>query len=410
MPLRSLLFFGFAAALVAADAPSLDDRLRALESKVDALQKENAELRRALGAPALAAPHADAATTATAPADPLMPAGKETKVVIGGFTQAQAEFGGTGDARFAGANDRFYFRRARLYLLGSFAEHFEFKIEGEFGAASVTPGTGLRAQTNDTYLAWNRYPEAAVRVSQLKPAFAAELLAIEYKGPLIERSLGAERVGDGRQPGMEVAGDFFAHRAGYQVFVGNGSGANSSANDNNKFLQTARVYASAFDAKDCGRLTLGADALHSTDAALSKLGPGFDAVPGGAADNLFTGTRDGWGVDAAWHCGLLDVSSELLRMRYRPTNQIPNKSFGAESWQLTAAYFLVPNQLQAAVRREHFDPNTSRGGDATNNWLVGLDYYLKGEDLKLMVDYLFGRAAGLPDTHGRLLTRFQIVY
>ena len=96
MPLRSLLFFGFAAALVAADAPSLDDRLRALESKVDALQKENAELRRALGAPALAAPHADAATTATAPADPLMPAGKETKVVIGGFTQAQAEFGGTG--------------------------------------------------------------------------------------------------------------------------------------------------------------------------------------------------------------------------------------------------------------------------------------------------------------------------
>jgi phosphate-selective porin OprO and OprP len=403
-----MLFFLLAAALAAAEPASLDERLRALESKVDALQTENAELRRALSPPATATPAHG--TAPEAPADPLMPAGKETRVVIGGFTQAQAEFGGAGDARFAGTSDRVYFRRARLFLAGSFAEHFEFKIEGEFGAGSVTPGTGLRAQTNDTYLGWNRYPEATVRVGQLKPAFAAELLAIEYKGPLIERSLGAERIADGRQLGAEIAGDLFGHRAGYLVFVGNGSGSNSSANDNNKFLQTARVYAAAFDSKDTGRLTLGADALHSTDAALGKLGPGFDAVPGGAVDNLFTGTRSGWGLDATWHCGLLDLSSELLRMRYRPANRIPNQSFTAESWQLTAAYFLLPNQLQAAVRREHFDPNTARGGDATNNWLLGLDYYLKGEDLKLMVDYLLGRAPGLSNAHGRLLTRFQIVY
>ena len=62
------------------------------------------------------------------------------------------------------------------------------------------------------------------------------------------------------------------------------------------------------------------------------------------------------------------------------------------------------------MRREHFDPNRSRRGDGTDNWLVGLDYYFKGEDIRFIADYLFGRSAGLPDNHGRLLTRFQIVY
>ena len=400
------------AAARAAEPASFEERLRALESKVDALQQENAALRRQLGAPEVRsapAPSHPAAEPA-APAVVPVPFGQETKLVIGGFTQMQAEFGGTGDARFAGAGDRIYARRARFFLSGAFAEHFEFRLEGELGANSVTPGAGLRAQANEILLGWSRYPGATVRVGQLKPAFSAELLATEYKGPLIERSLGAERLGDGRQVGVAINGDFLGQRAGYLVFAGNGSGSNSSTNDNRKFLQTARIHAVAFDSPAAGNLTLGADALHSTDTALSKPGPGFNSVPGGALDNLFTGTRDGWGFDAAWHAGPFDLSTELLRVRYRPVNAIPARSFDAASWEVTAAYYLVPHKFQAALRREHFDPNTARAGESTENWLAGLTYYLKGEDLRLMVDYLFGRAAGLPTDQGRLLTRFQIVY
>ena len=63
-----------------------------------------------------------------------------------------------------------------------------------------------------------------------------------------------------------------------------------------------------------------------------------------------------------------------------------------------------------AGRREHFDPNRLRRGDSTDNWLVGLDYYLKGDDIRFIAAYLFGHAAGLPDARGRLLMRFQGVY
>ena len=404
IPLLSAL-----AAAHAAEPATLEDRLRTLESKVEVLQQENTALRRQLGTPepsakSHAAPASDATTIVP------VPSGHESKLVIGGFTQMQAEFGGVGDARFTGATDRIYVRRSRLSVGGSFAEHFEFRVDGEFGAGSTLPATGIRAQANELLLGWSRYPGASVRIGQLKAAYSAELLAIEYKGPLVERSIGAERVGDSRQVGAAVNGDFLGGRVGYVVFVGNGSGSNSSANDNNKFLQTAHVYAVPVDSPAAGRLLLGASALHSNDAGIAKLGPGFDAVAGGTLDNLFAGTRDGWGLDALWHTRLAELSTELLRVRYRPLNAIPMRSFDSESWQMTASYYVVPQFVQAALRFEHFDPNTARAGDSTNNWMAGLSYYIKGDDLRLLVGYLFGHAAGLTNEPGRLLTRFQIVY
>ena len=280
----ALSLLALAPAARAADPISVEDRLRALEAKIETLSLENAALRRALTAPPR--PVADAVNEAAPPASALAhdhptsaaivvpaPSGQETRLTLGGFTQMQAEFGGLGDARFAGAGDRIYARRARLFFGGSFSEHFEFRVDGEFGASTVAPTSGIRASANEILLGWNRYPGASVRIGQLKPAFSAELLGTEYKGPLVERSLGAERLGDGRQVGVAVNGDFFGARAGYLVFVGNGTGSNTSANDNRKFLQTARVYAVPFDSPAAGKLTLGADALHSTDAALNKAIP-----------------------------------------------------------------------------------------------------------------------------------------
>jgi hypothetical protein len=39
-----------------------------------------------------------------------------------------------------------------------------------------------------------------------------------------------------------------------------------------------------------------------------------------------------------------------------------------------------------------------------------LNYYIKGEDLKVMIDYLDGSVPGSSNDGGRLLTRFQIIY
>lgn len=71
---------------------------------------------------------------------------------------------------------------------------------------------------------------------------------------------------------------------------------------------------------------------------------------------------------------------------------------------------LVPKTLQAVVRYETYDPNRVIGADDSSLWTVGLNYFIKGDDLKLCVDYLFGDPAGPLADQQRLLTRLQLVF
>ena len=410
----ALLLLAFAIPARAADPLTVEERLRALEAKVGTLELENAALRQQLAAPPAPPPAPHATENHDRPPAPapslVVPRGNETRLTISGYMQMQAEFGGTGDARYAGAADRLYMRRARLGIAGDFPGNIDFRVEGEYGAGAIGAATGLKVQANEIFINWSRYPAANIRVGQLKTAYSTELLGTEYKGAIIERSLGAERIGDGRQLAAEATGDLFHQRVSYILLVGNGNGSNSSANDNSKFLTSAHVEAVVHDSPAAGHLLVGGGVLHSTDAAVTKLGPGFDSVPGGAIDNIFAGTREGWGLDASWHLGLFDFSTEMLQMHYRPVNRLPTASFNSRSWQMTAAYFIVPAFLQVGVRRAHFDPNTSLTGNSTESWWFGLNYYVKGDYMKIMADYLVSHAPDLPNDHGRFLTRFQIVY
>lgn len=198
-----------------ASASTVEERLQMLEAGYERLLQENAALRQRLDAyapahapaaiegqqpaPALAAstpatppaavPGATVAkSTVSLPAAPsVFPGGKETKLTVGGFIQGQAEGGDAGDQRWVGVNDRFFLRRARIYLAGSFAEHFDFKIEGDFSANSLSAGTGLKATANEVFVNWNKYPLANLRFGQLKPAFGGEQLQSDTTMYTIER-------------------------------------------------------------------------------------------------------------------------------------------------------------------------------------------------------------------------------
>lgn len=409
-----------------AASPTVEERLEALEAGYAQLKAENARLRERLAAQAPdAAPVAVTAATSAAPAAPaaappvptdadrpaaIIAAGKETKLTIGGFIQGQYENGDAGDERFAGINDRFFFRRARLSVTGRFAENFDFRVEADFGANSLGASTGIRASANEIYVNWNRYPAANLRVGYLKPAFGGDQLWSDTTTHTIERPLASDRIADGRQPGFGVYGSFLGQRLGYIVTAGHGNGSGSSQNDDDRFLGAARLYGTLFDSPAAGRLVGAVNVLHSNDSASLKPGFGFDAIPGGPADGIFRGKRSGWGADAQWSLGRAYLGGELLRERFEPDNALPFRAFDAQGWQLTAAYMLVPHRLQAVLRREVFDPNLDVAGDATENWLAGLNYLVKGDDIKLMVNYLFGDAPGLPDDSGRLLARVQLVY
>ena len=195
----------------AAAAATIEERLEALEAGYAQLKEENARLRDLLAAKtapqaqAAGAPPADAPQPAATPR--VVAKGNERKLEISGFIQGQYEAGDAGDARFAGINDRFFFRRARLMVAGDFAEHFDFRLEADFGANSLGASTGVRASANEIYVNWNRYPAANVRVGYLKPAFGGDQLWSDTTFDTIERPLASDRIAD-------VFQTFLAGRAG----------------------------------------------------------------------------------------------------------------------------------------------------------------------------------------------------
>ena len=366
---------------------SLEDRLNALEQRVQALAKENTDLKKQLG------------WKESTPPVLAQPGGKETRVTVGGFLQGQAEFGHASDTRWNGVKDRFFFRRARIYVAGSFAEDFDFKAELDLQGNTLGASTGNLARANEIFINWRKYPAANLRFGQLKPAFGAETLLSDTKMLTIERSLASERLTDGRQLAIGALGDLFGKKLSYYAVVAQGNGSNVSANDNNKFQQSARiVFTPISTAHD--KVALGVNGLWTTDTGITKSDLGL-------AGNLFTGSRSMSGLDAQWTHGPLELGAEWLHGSFRPTGGV---SFKAEGWHATAAYFLIPAKLQAVYREESFDPNTATGGNTFRTHLFGLNYYVKGDDIKFGLDYLDGHVPGSTNDGSRVISRVQVIF
>ena len=385
----------------AADAPSVDERLKKLESVVDGLQKENAELKKELG------------YDPKKPATFVKAAGKEQRMILGGFVQLQAGFGDSPDARFNGIEDQFLIRRARVNLQGSFLENFDYKLEMDLGANSLSEKTGSSAQLTDLYLNWNKFEYANIKAGQYKTHYGWEQLASDTKMLTIERSLPNDRLTDGRQIGTSVTGAVLEKRMSYAVGMFNGTSVNNSFNDNDHFMYTARVQGSAVKTewnKMPVEWNVGVNALSSKDAGVAKAGYGFDLVAGGAVDNLFTGDRNAWGLDTQVKVGPFDFQAEYIRNRFEPDNSTPANGFEADGWYVLAGYYVMPKYLQAVVKYEVFDPNIGVSNNSSDVLTFGLNYYIKGDDLKLMVNYLYGDQDGVGEGKGRLILRAQVMF
>jgi phosphate-selective porin OprO and OprP len=327
----------------------------------------------------------------------------EASLTLGGLLQVQFEDGDRGDSRFpATGEDRFYLRRARLNATGTFAEQFDFRLEFDL-AGTLGSTTGLRAQMTDGYVNWNRYAYANVRAGQLKTPFGFEQLYPDPRLLTIERSLPNDRLTLSRQLGAQLWGDLLDKRLSYAVGVFNGNGVNNSANDNGKFLWAGRLAATPWKGSGTAGWSVGENAFQSEDNALSLPDLGFDA-------NLFTGKRHGFGVDSQVETGPFSLWVEYLRVRFEPANRRPSASFDADGWYAQGGWYVVPQKLQVVLKHETFDPSRQAGGGGVSTDTAGLNYYIKGNNLKLQIDYLRTGLGGNTGTQNKVLLRLQALF
>jgi phosphate-selective porin OprO and OprP len=372
------------------DAANVEERLERLERELELLREENRALRQEFGV-----------TNAAV----VRSIGPVKELRIGGLVQAQAEFGDRGDLRWASDHDRFYLRRVRLNTLGRFAEHFDFRAELEV-TGTLGEATGLRAQLTDGWVNWNRYDAVRVKVGQFFPPHGFEKRQPPATWHTAEMSLAGDQMLLDRQIGAQLWGDGWDRRAGWAVGVFNGMNANNSFNDNDNFMVVARVEGKPFRGRLFGwdgQWGVGVSGYHSDHDRLVL--PRGLVRPG--ETNVFAGQRLGLGVDTQMRLGRLDIWAEYMRTELDPD---VGSRYDADGWYVLAGYYVLPDRLQALVKYETFDPDTSVSGNSTDTWTFGLSYAFRGYNLKLFANYLLFDVPGEDHLQQKVITRLQAAF
>jgi len=406
--------------------PSEAERIEKLERAVDLLEKRNAELQaeiNSLKKPTASVPEGKFKTKVTydgktyiekavveEKAVYVQQRGPELKLVLGGYIQVNFEDGDVSafEGRFGqtALKDRFRLRRARINLTGDFAENFDFKIEGDFGQGDGLNANRTAFSATDIFVNWHQFPEAQIKVGQWKAPYGLEQLTPDPSLIIIERSLLTGAITPDRQIGAQLWGKPFTNiwpdekdLLTYYAGIFNGNGRNVSVNDNNNFMYVGRLELMPFKGKIFGQessLKLGGDVLNSRDDKGTNISQTLNLLvntDGSLSPFVLPGAdeRTAWGVDAWLKLGPFDLIGEYLEeyVNGRTVNGVhPGfADFTTSGYYITAAYFLIPKKLQLAVRWEDLNPG-QKGNDGIHSVTGGVNYYIHGDDLKLMVNYI----------------------
>ena len=412
----------------AMEAASESDRLERLERAVEQLQKRNAELEaevRSLKQPTAAVPDGKFKTKMiqdgktyvekSVPQVEKLPIyvqqrGVELKLVLGGFVQVNFEDGAVSafEGRFGqtAIDDRFRLRRARINLTGDFAEQFDFKMEGDFGQSDGTSGNRTAFSATDVWINWHQFPAAQIKVGQYKAPFGLEQLTPDTTLLTIERTLPTGAITPDRQIGAELWGKPFTSiwpeqqdLLTYYAGIFNGNGRNITVNDNNNFMFAGRLELQPFTGKVFGQpsfLKLGGDVLNSRDEAGVNISQSSNLLvnnDGSLSPFVLPSPdeRTAWSVDAWLELGPFDLIGEYLQehVEGRTVNGVAPTfaNFTTDGFYVTGAYFLIPKKLQAVVQWQYLNPG-QKGNDGLYSILGGVNYYIRGDNLKLMVNYI----------------------
>jgi phosphate-selective porin len=419
-----------AAPSLRAQIPSESERLQKLERAVEQLQKRNAELEQEVSGlkkqSALAAEVGarmktkviydgkayveKAVVEEEKPPVYVVPRGSEFKLVLGGYIQANFEDGDVSafEGRFGmtALKDRFRLRRARINLTGDFAENFDFKIEGDFENSDGISSGRTAFEATDIFVNWHQFSEAQIKVGQWKAPFGLEQLTPDQYLIIIERSLPTGAITPERQIGVQVWGKPFTNvwpdekdLLTYYAGIFNGNGRNTTNNDNNNFMYVGRLELMPFKGKIFGQdssLKLGADVLNSRDDKGTNISQTLNLLvnaDGSLSPFVLPGAaeRTAWSVDAWFNLGPFDLIGEYLEeyVNGRTVNGVAPgfADFTTNGYYVQGSYFLIPKKLQAAVRWEDLNPG-QMGSDGIHSITGGLNYYIHGDDIKLMVNYI----------------------
>ena len=167
--------------------------------------------------------------------------------------------------------------------------------------------------------------------------------------------------------------------------------------------------------------------LYSSDTYFQEFFPGTEFVgwinfkPLGKTDGKYGKLTLGTGIESGQRNFDYTVKGAYLGYEYKkmllnfewsdadgyngPIGYAINKKAGG--FYSTLAYRLTP-KLQALLRYDQFDPNKDVAKNNKREYVIGFNYFIKGQALKMMLNYVFCQNDAIKDSH-RLILGTQIL-
>ena len=412
-----------------AQSPAISpERFLQLEKAVQDVQRQNQELRQENGQlrnrveqlelqkPVALQAGISSTNAPSAESKPnfVLPWGKEANLKLGGFIQAQGEFGDAGSmfgvfpdsTRTTPIQNRFFLRRARINVSGDFLENFDFKLEGDFEQGDGISGSRTGFSATDLFLNWHQFPEANLKVGQFKSSFGLEQTTPDTTIFTIERTQPSGALTPERQIGVQLWGKPLANLRPkqkdwleYAVGIFNGNNRNTQLNDDANFMCVGRIASTPFAGKLFGqdaKWKLGVDGAYSRYGAGTRISQTgnlkFNADGSLSAFNVpaaagSAAKSTSWAVNQTLTVGPFDVIAEYLEEKVEPLNSTPFKAFTANGYYMQGSYYFPGKKFQLVGEYESFNPGQAKNDDV-RSVIGGLNYYIKGDHLKLMLNYI----------------------
>lgn len=249
-----------------------------------------------------------------------------------------------------GTYDSFSVRRARLEIKGSFVDNYDYDFHAEFGKGSVKLLDAAIGYKYNNYL--------KITMGQFKLPLSQENLSSDSKPDFIDRpqvvdalvARGKDISGDqnGRDIGMQLSGSCIQNKVEYAAGVFNGSGINTSSDNNNRKDISGRAvchFTKVFSI-GCSYYT-GSYGVHEENRIRS-------------------------GGEFSYSGDIIMVKGEYIR----GTDGIAGSNIVKEGSYLLAGYYIVPSKVQLTARCDVYDPNTDISNDVSTINTYGINCFL----------------------------------
>ena len=235
----------------------------------------------------------------------------------------------------------------------------------------------------DFYVESKRIPHHKILIGNSRPGVGIEGAQSPYTLAFINRSQISRNYANIRKFGVRLRGDY--------SLIDYDLGAYSSSTNFTSFFPGHEVDA-----------WVNLKPLAKTDGKYGKLvtGAGIQSGEKHGTSYYLTGAYAGYSYKKFW-----------TKFEYARANG-SNGSTGltqanSQGLFVTAGYFLT-KKLELLARYDHFDPDREISSNNRKEISLGTNYYLKGQALKLIFNYVFCKNDAADDSH-RLMMGTQIV-